>query len=137
VTTEDSFNRAIAHIINRIRKEIRNKSFLARGFSSIEDFLTSLDINWQGIPRFQKIIEGFDQERILDEEKQGQDLSADEINDFVSLICKQLITKDAENAGKLVLSTIHKAKGLEFDYVFLIAADEAILPNETNRKEAY
>jgi len=48
-----------------------------------------------------------------------------------------LTEKDIENTGKTVLSTIHKAKGLEFDYVFMIAVDDGILPSETKGKESY
>jgi len=68
----------------------------------------------------------------LNEEKENQSLNEGEISDFVVQVEKQLIEKDLENTGKTVLSTIHKAKGLEFDYVFLLAVDEEILPSENN-----
>jgi len=68
----------------------------------------------------------------LDEEKEDQNLDEGEISDFMVKVEKQLIENDLENAGKTVLSTIHKAKGLEFDYVFLLAVDEEILPSENN-----
>jgi len=68
----------------------------------------------------------------LDEEKENQSLDEGEISDFMVQIEKQLIENDLENTGKTVLSTIHKAKGLEFDYVFLLAVDEEILPSENN-----
>ncbi|CAG8778168.1 8522_t:CDS:2, partial [Ambispora leptoticha] len=58
-----------------------------------------------------------------------------EVNEFIRQIDKQLTEKDIENTGKTVLSTIHKAKGLEFDYVFVIAVDDGILPSETKRQE--
>jgi len=59
------------------------------------------------------------------------------MNEFIRQIDTQLTEKDIENTGKTVLSTIHKAKGLEFDYVFVIAVDEKILPSETKRQETY
>jgi len=68
----------------------------------------------------------------LDEEKEDQNLNEGEISDFMVKVEKQLIENDLENTGKTVLSTIHKAKGLEFDYVFLLAVDEEILPSENN-----
>lgn len=37
--------------------------------------------------------------------------------------------------GKIVLSTIHGSKGLEFDYVFLVDVDEGILPHKKAKEE--
>jgi len=45
--------------------------------------------------------------------------------------------RDLEKSGKTILSTIHAAKGLEFDYVFLLAADEEILPAKPKGQESY
>jgi len=73
----------------------------------------------------------------LDEERFEKNLSAEEVNEFIRQIDAQLTEKDIESTGKTVLSTIHKAKGLEFDYVFVIAVDEGILPGETKRQESY
>ncbi|CAG8590450.1 2759_t:CDS:2 [Ambispora gerdemannii] len=124
----DNQNRVIKHLINKIHNELKSPLFPPHKFNSLENFLSSLGINWHNIPKFQLIMEKFDQERMLNEEKENQNLSVEEINDFIWQIDKQLIERDLENAGKTVLSTIHKAKGLEFDYVFLIAVDEEILP---------
>ncbi|CAG8841699.1 7528_t:CDS:1, partial [Racocetra persica] len=77
-----------------------------------------------------QIIEKFDQERLLDEERAETGLTEEEIYEFTRQIDKQLIERNIENAGKTRLSSIHKAKGLEFDYVFLIAVDEETLPSE-------
>ncbi|CAG8606919.1 6405_t:CDS:2, partial [Scutellospora calospora] len=73
--------------------------------------------------------------RILDEERFAESLTEEEIHEFTRQIDQQLTEKDIENTGKTILSTIHKAKGLEFDYVFVIAVDDGILPNETKRQE--
>jgi superfamily I DNA/RNA helicase len=73
----------------------------------------------------------------LDEERFRENLSIEEVNEFTRQIDAQLTEKDIENTGKTALSTIHKAKGLEFDYVFVIAVDDGILPNETKRQESY
>jgi len=96
----------------------------------MESFLSSLKINWRNIYKFQQMIENFDQERLLDEERATIGLSEEEIYEFTRQIDKKLIERNSEDAGKTRLSSIHKAKGLEFDYVFLISTDEEILPNE-------
>ena len=123
-------NRAVKHIINKIRDEIKNRPFSLKTFKSMESFLSSLKINWRNIYKFQQMIENFDQERLLDEERTTIGLSEEEIYEFTRRIDKKLIERNSENAGKTRLSSIHKAKGLEFDYVFLISTDEEILPNE-------
>jgi ATP-dependent DNA helicase Rep len=69
----------------------------------------------------------------LDEERAESGLSEEEVYEFTRQIDKQLIERDIEDTGKTKLSTIHKAKGLEFDYVFLISVDEEILPSENQR----
>src|SRR4051812_5774774 len=133
----DNQNRVISYIIRKIQKELKDKPLLLSKFNSVEDFLTGLGINWRNIPRFQQIIEQFDQERLLDEERVEESLAEEEINEFIRQINQQLTEKDVENTGKTVLSTIHKAKGLEFDYVFVIAVDEGVLPSETKKQEDY
>ena len=133
----DNQNKVISYIVNKIQKELKDKPLLLSKFHSVEDFLSGIGINWRNIPRFQQIIEKFDQERILDEERFEESLSEEEVNEFIRQIDKQLTEKDIENTGKTVLSTIHKAKGLEFDYVFAIAVDDGILPSETKRQESY
>ncbi|MCE8164071.1 MAG: ATP-dependent helicase [Candidatus Moeniiplasma glomeromycotorum] len=130
VVVGDNQNRAVRYIIDKIREEIKKRPFSLKLFKSIADFLSSLRINWRNIYKFQQIITKFDQERLLDEEKAETSLSEEEVHEFTRQIDKQLMEKDSENAGKTKLSSIHKAKGLEFDYVFLISTDEEILPNE-------
>lgn len=129
----DDFNRTIKHIINKIKKELKDKPFSASKFNSIEDFLANLGVNWKNIPKFQQLIEKFERARFLSEREENQNLSEEEVSEFILQIDKQLIKIDIENTGKTVLSTIHKAKGLEFDYVFLIAVDEEVLPSKSNR----
>ena len=41
-----------------------------------------------------------------------------------------------ENAEGVTISTIHNAKGLEWDYVFLVGCDEGILPNPSDNIES-
>ncbi|CFW93123.1 Putative ATP-dependent DNA helicase UvrD/PcrA [endosymbiont DhMRE of Dentiscutata heterogama] len=130
VVVGDNQNRLVKFVINKIRDEIKNRPFSLSSFNSMEDFLIHLKINWKSIYKFQQIIEKFDQERLLDEERAETGLTEEEIYEFTRQIDKQLIERNIENAGKTRLSSIHKAKGLEFDYVFLIAVDEETLPSE-------
>lgn len=69
----------------------------------------------------------------MNEEKPNDNISEEEIHELIRQINNQLVEKNIEDSGKTVLSTIHKAKGLEFDYVFLISVDEEVLPNKNER----
>ena len=120
IVVGDNQNRVVRYIISKIRDEIKNRPFSLKSFKSMEDFLSNLKINWRNVYKFQQIIEKFDQERLLDEERGKSGLSEEEVYEFIRQIDKQLIERNIENTGKTKLSSIHKAKGLEFDYVFLI-----------------
>ncbi|CAG8629967.1 425_t:CDS:2, partial [Ambispora gerdemannii] len=78
-------------------------------FHSIEEFLSGLGMNWRNIPRFQKIIEQFDQERFLDEERLGESLTEEEINEFIRQIDKQLTEKGKEEVN-LFYTAVTRAK---------------------------
>jgi superfamily I DNA/RNA helicase len=129
----DNQNRAIKYIVDKIQNEVRKSSFHLNDFKSVESFLDSLELKWKGIYKLQHLVEKFDRERILDEERFNANLIQEEINEIIRQINNQLIEKNVEDSGKTILSTIHKAKGLEFDYVFLISVDEEILPNKNER----
>ncbi|CAG8790004.1 14111_t:CDS:1, partial [Cetraspora pellucida] len=44
------------------------------------------------------------------------------------LIFRSFLVNNLEDKiGKIILSTIHRSKGLEFDYVFLVDVNEEIL----------
>jgi superfamily I DNA/RNA helicase len=129
----DPLSAKIRRIVNIIKTNLKNKPSLVQQFSSLGEFLSSLRIKWQNIFPFPQMVTRFEQERILDPESENRNLSEEDISSFILQVDKLTIKeKNTEEAGKTRLLTIHKAKGLEFDYVFLIAADEGIIP-KSNR----
>ncbi len=59
--------------------------------------------------------------------------SLDEFLEEVSLLTENVNQKDMQD--KISLMTLHSAKGLEFDYVFLPGWEEGIFPNQRNIDE--
>lgn len=70
--------------------------------------------------------------RIFEEWEKDPDTIDPTIYDYlnrISLITRDDVTEDDER-GKVNLMTIHSAKGLEFEVVFLAGAEERIIPHE-------
>ena len=63
------------------------------------------------------------------EEKYGI-ISLDEFLDSISLVSD--IEEHKDNKDVITLMTIHSAKGLEFDYVFLIGMEETLFPHKNS-----
>ena len=51
------------------------------------------------------------------------------LNDFLTEIALMQHERDADNAKKLNLMTLHSAKGLEFDAVFIAGVEEDLMPH--------
>ena len=54
------------------------------------------------------------------------------INDFLTMVSLQTDRKNAKSGVSLM--TIHSAKGLEYNTVFLVGLEETILPSERSSK---
>ena len=55
------------------------------------------------------------------------------LRDFLNVFKKSKkdgVVDDGENSNKIKLLTIHKAKGLEFDRVFVVGANDDVIPSE-------
>ena len=59
--------------------------------------------------------------------------SLNEFLEEVSLLTDS--TNDGDRSEKVSLMTLHSAKGLEFDYIFLPGWEEGIFPNQRNLDE--
>jgi superfamily I DNA/RNA helicase len=83
---------------------------------------------------FQMLIQDFDSNLAVERKLWAKEaiLTPYSIKKFLSEVEQWNIDKSPVSnfAGKIKLSTIHKTKGLEFDYVFLVEANEGVLPSK-------
>lgn len=96
----------------------------------LKEFKT--DSSFEGVARLQNI-EGLlnnIQEYIDERRNEGETetLSLVDFLETVSLL-SDLDTNDSNNADKTSIMTLHSAKGLEFDYVFLAGLEEELFPS--------
>ena len=68
---------------------------------------------------------------VEDAEMRGEPADAQTFLENVALISKDesVNEHDASNSGTITLMTLHAAKGLEFDAVFLVGLEEGVLPH--------
>ncbi len=113
----------------------RHKEML--GSENHSDVAGSLldDIGYTGMLQNEKTIES--EGRLENLKKLVVDIknrrSLDEFLEEVSLLTENVNQKDIQD--KTSLMTLHSAKGLEFDYVFLPGWEEGIFPNQRNIDE--
>jgi superfamily I DNA/RNA helicase len=85
-----------------------------------------LDIDLNILPQLLKIAVRLDQENL----STNSYLTEEKIRNFLAKLKEELNRDPEKNTEEINLSTIHGAKGLEFDHVFLIFCDKKVLPNK-------
>lgn len=83
-----------------------------------------------------KYLREFDEERVGNvEELIGQMRESVDLGDFLEKVA--LVSDVDSYTGKrgVALLTLHSAKGLEFDYVFIIGMEEGLLPHSRSVRE--
>lgn len=91
-------------------------------------YLTKLKAKYKKEPdKFQDKLENIETFQELFEE---YGFSKDSIKDFLDGLIE--IDKKEKSKDKITLSTIHGAKGLEWEHVFLISCNEEIIPHRSN-----
>lgn len=118
--TQESDKLSLTELVDAVleksgmRKELENEK-------SIE-----ADIRLENLEEFKSITKNF-------EEKNGI-ISLEEFLAEISLVAD--VEEHKDNSHVVTLMTIHSAKGLEFDYVFLIGLEEGIFPHNNAFLEA-
>lgn len=87
--------------------ELDNSDERLENLEEFKSILVQIETDLRNLPRATKLQEAFD-EAVLSEEKPE---------------------RRRNNPKGITLSTIHSAKGLEFDYVFVIGLEENVFPN--------
>lgn len=72
---------------------------------------------------------------VVDFESMIKDVAVKDLYDFLNDIYLENNINDKEVNTKVSLMTIHKAKGLEFDTVFVIGCNQEIIPGPTAKKD--
>lgn len=72
--------------------------------------------------------------RLLEPENEKKPLS---FSEAIARLCllDQLENEDNSHPNQVQLMTLHAAKGLEFDHVFLVGMEEGLLPHQNNRDD--
>ncbi len=118
--TKESENLSLTELVDAVleksgmRQELENEK-------SIE-----ADIRLENLEEFKSITKNF-------EEKNGI-ISLEEFLAEISLVAD--VEEHKDNTHVVTLMTIHSAKGLEFDHVFLIGLEEGIFPHNNSFLEA-
>ncbi|MDD3999552.1 MAG: exodeoxyribonuclease V subunit gamma [Bacilli bacterium] len=92
------------------REYIKQEDNAEERMENLEEFksiLRQIEEDGRDLTRTQKLQEAFDEAILADDKLQNQ----------------------KQNRDGITLSTIHSAKGLEFDYVFVIGLEENVFPN--------
>lgn len=109
---ELSLTELIDYILNEtgLKQELENEKTI------------EAEIRLENLNEFKTVARNF-------EDKYGI-ISLDEFLDSISLVSD--IEEHKDNKGVITLMTIHSAKGLEFDYVFLMGMEETLFPHRNS-----
>ena len=116
-------------LINAVNKITRNKQMGTEEFWGL--FQTDFEYNYA---------------KLIEDGKENQAFSLEDKKDCISIFVKKATTVggiieeikrvfDGNDSGAIMLSTVHKAKGLEADNVFILATERMPHPKATNIQE--
>lgn len=120
-------NQAIKEKLENIKLEELSNTF------SMKDLISKLNIQLCD-PELEDLVENFDNNLKIEQQWWGEEteLNQRQITKFNQELEEITFSRQTVNnmMGKIILSTIHKSKGLEFDHVFLVDINEGILPSK-------
>jgi DNA helicase-2/ATP-dependent DNA helicase PcrA len=115
----------IAATVERLIDELEYWGYLVQEFQKSE---RAAKAKWKNVGFFVKSIDRYET---------NPDVLEPTLQGYLNRISLQVRDdlSDEENAGKAHLMTIHAAKGLEYDIVFLAGVEEGLLPHERSVEE--
>ena len=141
---------------NNLMDGLKNANLSAKQREKADEFLSAFDFNWQNMSPKDATQELLEKSGYINMWRQSNDVDATERIEHIRELINVVISKydtlaqflehaalmttednDSEIDYKNTVSimTIHAAKGLEFNTVFLPAWEEGIFPNEKTTKE--
>lgn len=118
--------RGIAATVDKLAHEVNYWGYLATEFQKNE---RAAKAKWRNIQLFVKSIGNYER---------NPDVVAPSLAGYLTRISLQVRDElqDVEGGGKVNLMTIHAAKGLEHEIVFLAGVEEGLIPHERSAEEA-
>ena len=135
---------------------LKNAKLSAAQRLTADDFLHAFDFDWQNMTPKDAVTQLLENSGYMNMWRQSKDADAEERIEHIRELINSVVSKydtlpaflehaalmmtddnDNENEDKNVVSimTIHAAKGLEFNTVFLPAWEEGVFPNDKTTKE--
>ena len=126
--------------------------------ASAEEFLSAFDFDWQNMSTKEAVQQLLEKSGYLKMWRDSKDTDAEERLDHLRELINGVVAKydtlpeflehaalmmtddndnESDDKNVVLVMTIHAAKGLEFDTVFLPAWEEGIFPSEKKRRKRY